>query len=135
MTSPTGSAASPPGPPPAIDVEAGVERMMGNRQLYLRALARFRREYRHAGPSIRAALAAGDHMRAQRLTHTLKGAAGMIEAGALYASALALESALRGGEHQVEALGLHTGSHYSQCHGNSTCIGCLGEKTHEKSLD
>ena len=34
-----------------------------------------------------------------------------------------------------EALGLHTGSHYSQCHGNSTCIGCLGEKTHEKSLD
>lgn len=98
----------PSSAPPAIDVEAGVERMMGNRQLYLRALARFRHDYRHAGPTIRAALAGGDLTLAQRLAHTLKGAAGMIEAGALYASALSLESALRGGERHVDALFLHT---------------------------
>jgi hypothetical protein len=33
----------------------------------------------------------------------------------------------------TQALGLYTGSHYSQCHGNSTCIDVL-EKTHEKAL-
>ncbi|MGX4643149.1 Hpt domain-containing protein [Massilia sp. SYSU DXS3249] len=98
----------PSSAPPAIDLEAGVERLMGNRQIYLRALARFRHDYRHAGPTIRAALAGGDLALAQRLAHTLKGAAGMIEAGALYASALALESALRGGERHVDALFLHT---------------------------
>lgn len=107
MTHGPGFSAPLPGPLPAIDVEAGVERLMGNRQIYLRALARFLHDYRHAGGAIRAALDGGDLARAQHLAHTLKGAAGMIEAGALYASALALEGALRGGERHVEALFLH----------------------------
>ena len=93
-----------PGALPAIDVEAGVERLMGNRQLYLRTLVRFRTDYGHAGAALRAALDAGDTTRALRLAHTLKGAAGMIEAGALYAAALALEDALRKGDRQVSAL-------------------------------
>jgi HPt (histidine-containing phosphotransfer) domain-containing protein len=79
---------------PVVDVEAGVARLMGNRHIYLRALARFRSDYRNAGAAIRAALEAGDIALAQRLAHTLKGAAGMIEAGALQAAALALEGAL-----------------------------------------
>jgi HPt (histidine-containing phosphotransfer) domain-containing protein len=81
---------------PVVDVEAGVARLMGNRHIYLRALARFRSDYRNAGAAIRAALDAGDTALAQRLAHTLKGAAGMIEAGALQAAALALEGALCG---------------------------------------
>jgi two-component system sensor histidine kinase/response regulator len=89
---------------PAIDVEAGVERLMGNRHIYLRALARFRTDYRHAGAAIRTALDAGDRALARRLAHTLKGAAGMIEAGALYAATLALEGALHSGERHVDAL-------------------------------
>jgi len=80
---------------PVLDVEAGVERLMGNRTIYLRALARFRTDYCDAGAAIGRALAGGDLALAQRLVHTLKGAAGMIEAGALQAAALALEGALR----------------------------------------
>lgn len=90
--------------PPAIDVQAGVERMMGNRDIYLRALAHFRNDYRHTAAALRTALDAGNADLARRLTHTLKGAAGMIEAGALYTAALALEAALRSGEQDVDPL-------------------------------
>ena len=100
----SGSSASLPGALPAIDVEAGVERLMGNRQVYLRALARFQNDYRHAGAALRAALDSGDMTLAGRLAHTLTGAAGMIEAGALHAAALAFEQALRGGGGNPDAL-------------------------------
>jgi len=82
-------------PAPLVDVEAGVERLMGNRPVYLRALARFRHDYRSAGAAIGTALETGNPLLAQRLVHTLKGAAGMIEARSLHAAALALETALR----------------------------------------
>lgn len=82
-------------PAPLVDVEAGVERLMGNRPVYLRALARFRHDYRSAGAAIGTAIETGNLALAQRLVHTLKGAAGMIEARSLHAAALALEAALR----------------------------------------
>ncbi|HBF52008.1 MAG TPA: Hpt domain-containing protein [Massilia sp.] len=84
-------------PAPLVDVEAGVERLMGNRPVYLRALARFRHDYRSAGAAIGTALETGNPLLAGRLVHTLKGAAGMIEARSLHAAALALETALRPG--------------------------------------
>jgi HPt (histidine-containing phosphotransfer) domain-containing protein len=90
--------------PPVLDIEAGVERLMGKRAIYLRALARFRNDYRNAASAIRSALDAGDGPRAGRLAHTLKGAAGMIEAPGLHATALALEHALRDGSNGVDAL-------------------------------
>lgn len=80
---------------PLVDVEAGVERLMGNRPVYLRALARFRLDYRSAGAAIRTAIDTGNPALAQRLAHTLKGAAGLIEARSLHAAALALDDALR----------------------------------------
>jgi HPt (histidine-containing phosphotransfer) domain-containing protein len=89
---------------PVLDIEAGVERLMGNRAIYLRALARFRNDYRKAASAIRGALDGGDGPGARRLVHTLKGAAGMIEAGALHAAALALEHALREGGSGADTL-------------------------------
>jgi HPt (histidine-containing phosphotransfer) domain-containing protein len=83
---------------PVLDIEAGVDRLMGNRAIYLRALARFRNDYRNAAGAIRTARDAGDASEARRLVHTLKGAAGMIEATALHAAAQALEDALRSGQ-------------------------------------
>ena len=85
-------------PPPVLDSEAGIDRLMGNRGLYLRVLARFRSDYRDAATAIRSALDSHDTPLAQRLAHTLKGAAGMIEASALHGAALALDDALRGGK-------------------------------------
>jgi len=89
---------------PVLDSEAGVERLMGNRALYLRILARFGNDYRDAAAAIRGALAAHDTDVAQRLAHTLKGASGMIEAPVLHAAAQALDDALRGGRRDAGPL-------------------------------
>jgi HPt (histidine-containing phosphotransfer) domain-containing protein len=80
----------------ALDLAGGIARVMGDRGLFARVLERFRSDYRRAADAIRAALAAGDTLLAQRLTHTLKGASGMIEAGPLHRQAMMLEQAMRG---------------------------------------
>jgi two-component system sensor histidine kinase/response regulator len=95
MTSATGQLPDHDPSPPAIDYANGAARLMGDAALFARVLVRFRKEYRHAAGAIRGALAAGDVQLAQRLVHTLKGAAGMIEAVPLRDQALALEQALR----------------------------------------
>jgi two-component system sensor histidine kinase/response regulator len=97
MTSTTGPLSDHAPSSPAIDYANGAARLMGDAALFARVLVRFRKEYRHAADAIRGALAAGDVELAQRLAHTLKGAAGMIEAVPLRDEALALEQALRQG--------------------------------------
>jgi HPt (histidine-containing phosphotransfer) domain-containing protein len=78
-----------------IDIADGIERVMGNRDLYSRMLRRFRRDYAYAALPIRTALADDDKTSAHRLVHTLKGAAGMIGAHRLLARAAQLEQAIR----------------------------------------
>lgn len=80
-----------------VDVADGIERVMGDRDLYARMLRRFRKDYNEGDRPIRAALDAGDRALAHRLSHTLKGAAGMIGARPLHQVACALETALRTG--------------------------------------
>jgi HPt (histidine-containing phosphotransfer) domain-containing protein len=79
----------------AVNHAGGIARLMGDSGLFERVLARFRNEYRQAAAGIRAALDHGDTPLALRLVHTLKGAAGMIEAVPLRRQAHALEQALR----------------------------------------
>jgi HPt (histidine-containing phosphotransfer) domain-containing protein len=86
----------------AIDITGGVERLMGDRAMYARVLERFRNDFQGAAGAIRTAFEAGDHALAQRLAHTLKGAAGMIEARVLQRRALALELALRAARDDCE---------------------------------
>jgi len=81
----------------ALDYGAGLERMMGDREMYARVLARFRGDYRDGAARVRAASGAGDLALAQRLAHTLKGAAAMIEARGLRRQAAEVEQALRAG--------------------------------------
>jgi len=83
---------------PALDHAAGVSRVMGDADLFARVLGRFRTEYHQAAGGIRAALDGGDLATAIRLAHTLKGAAGMIEAVPLRHEAQRLEYLLRHGE-------------------------------------
>jgi len=78
-----------------IDVNDGIERVMGNRELYGRMLRRFRNDYRDGALAIRSALAANEPVLAHRLVHTLKGAAGMIGAHRLLQRATELEETLR----------------------------------------
>ncbi len=78
-----------------IDPQDGLDRLMGDRVLYARMLARFRDDYQHWSDKLRAAMAASDLTLAHRMAHTLKGASGMIGARPLHWQACALERALR----------------------------------------
>jgi len=78
-----------------LDLAGGIERVMGDRGMFARILSRFRLDYGRAATAIRAALSDGDRPLAQRLTHTLKGASGLIEARPLHLQAVALENVLR----------------------------------------
>jgi HPt (histidine-containing phosphotransfer) domain-containing protein len=78
-----------------LDPQDGLDRLMGDRVLYARMLARFRNDYRDWMASLRAAIAQPDLALAHRMAHTLKGASGMIGARALHWQACALERALR----------------------------------------
>ncbi len=78
-----------------LDLAGGIERVMGDRGMFARILSRFRLDYGRAATSIRTALSDGDRPLAQRLTHTLKGASGLIEARPLHLQAVALENVLR----------------------------------------
>lgn len=90
---------------PAVNHAGGIARLMGDSDLFARVLARFRNEYRQAAAGIRAALDDGNTALALRLVHTLKGAAGMIEAVPLRRETHALEQQLRDGDaHPAPAL-------------------------------
>jgi HPt (histidine-containing phosphotransfer) domain-containing protein len=87
-----------------IDVADGIDRLMGNRDLYARMLRRFRREYQSATLPIRTAMADQDKRTAHRLVHSLKGAAGMIGAHRLQQRASQLENAIRTEAHDQREL-------------------------------
>lgn len=80
-----------------IDVNDGIERVMGDRDLYARMLQRFRSDYQNGVLPIRTALAGDDVQLAHRLVHTIKGASGMIGAHRLHLRACQLEQAIRTG--------------------------------------
>ncbi len=84
---------APPSNGHILFVEEGLERLMGDRALYLQLLRRFRQTYRDAAARLKQSLADGDLATLQRLVHTLKGAAGMIGAQQVYRRAQALEQA------------------------------------------
>lgn len=73
-------------------VDEGLERLMGDRVLYLQLLRRFRQDYQHVPARIRQALEAGQLEQGRRLAHTLKGASGMIGALQAHAAAASLEA-------------------------------------------
>lgn len=78
-----------------LDQSAGLRRVAGNRQLYLHLLRQFVEE--ETGAAVRAgvALEEGDFQTAERIAHTLKGAAGSIGFVDLQSAAMRLEMAIR----------------------------------------
>lgn len=81
--------------PPILDIEDGLDRIMGDRVLYFKLLRRFQHDYITALPRLRDTLGADRYGAARVMAHTLKGAAGMIGARAVHAQAAELESAVR----------------------------------------
>ncbi|MFZ3285457.1 MAG: Hpt domain-containing protein [Telluria sp.] len=78
-----------------LDVNDGIDRVMGDRDLYARMLKRFRSDYGSTIVALRCALHGGERDQAHRMVHNLKGAAGMIGAHRLHKQACALEQAIR----------------------------------------
>lgn len=74
-----------------LQVETGLQQLMGDRDLYLQILRRFRQRYPDSGCEARKALTDGEPGHGQRIIHTLKGAAGMIGAQQVYLLASQLE--------------------------------------------
>lgn len=78
-----------------LDVEDGLDRIMGDRVLYLKLLRRFKHDHQGALKLLQDAVAADRYAAAQLKAHTIKGGAGMIGARALHALAGRLEAGLR----------------------------------------
>jgi CheY-like chemotaxis protein/HPt (histidine-containing phosphotransfer) domain-containing protein len=79
---------------PGIDVESALKRLNGNRSLLENLLKEFSRDYQDSVEEIKEALDRRDISAAQRLVHTMKGAAGNLGATDLYEAADTLESAM-----------------------------------------
>ncbi|MYM29613.1 phosphotransfer domain-containing protein [Duganella sp. CY15W] len=79
-----------------LQVETGLQQLMGDRELYMQILRRFRQRYPNSGNEARKALVEGEPGHAQRIVHTLKGAAGMIGAQQVYLLAAQLEPVCAG---------------------------------------
>jgi len=77
-----------------INVREGVKRAAGNRRLYRDLLIRFAKDHRDVGAQIAAALESGDLKQAEHIAHTVKGVAGNMSIGEIYASADKLEKAI-----------------------------------------
>lgn len=103
-----------PGAHAILDIEDGLDRIMGDRVLYFKLLRRFRHDYVMALPRLRDTVRADRYGAARIMAHTLKGAAGMIGARCVQAHAEELESALRAQSLALEAQLTHLEQALSQ---------------------
>jgi signal transduction histidine kinase/CheY-like chemotaxis protein len=78
-----------------LDVKDGLNRVLGNKKLYLDILRMFAEQQAPVADQIATALSRGDVRLAERLAHTLKGVAGNIGAKSLQAASGDLEKLIR----------------------------------------
>lgn len=82
---------------PGIDIDSGLQRLVGNKNLYKKLLIDFLHNYHQVIADIQCALKS-DEAVAHRLAHTLKGIAGNISAKDVHAAANELDLAITGGK-------------------------------------
>jgi signal transduction histidine kinase/CheY-like chemotaxis protein len=82
---------------PGIDIQSGLNRVRGNRNLYGKLVTTFCTDYADGSLQIQKAMDEGDRELAQRLAHTIKGVSGSIGAVGLQEIAGNLEAALKEG--------------------------------------
>jgi|GEM_PF-6199885 len=79
---------------PGIDIQSGLKRIQGNRQLYKTLLLNFVKEYSFAAEEIGHLIEKKELHTAERLSHSVKGAAGNLSASEIYTAASELERAI-----------------------------------------
>jgi two-component system, sensor histidine kinase and response regulator len=87
-----------------VDVAAGLERVAGNKRLYVDLLGQFVATQGDAGAQIEAALENGDRRLAERLAHSVKGVAGNIGIDATFQLAGGLLEAIRESRPDLQVL-------------------------------
>ena len=87
---------------PGVNLKAGLAQISGNRATFLRLLGKLIELHGQDTGAIRNKLAAGDLEGGRRLAHSLKGAAGMLCAEAVSASASQIEKAFLQGQSSEE---------------------------------
>ena len=87
-----------------VDIAASLDRLQGNKALYLKLLDKFSHHYRDFDDQLEASLAQEDQEHAVRLAHTVKGLAGNIGATALVTAAARAESELEHGNVDADTL-------------------------------
>ncbi len=87
-----------------VDVAGGLKRVAGNTRLYRNLLAQFVAEQCDAGTQISAAIENGQQELAERVAHTVKGVAGNIGLGGVFAVAEKLERGIRDRDSRVPPL-------------------------------
>jgi HPt (histidine-containing phosphotransfer) domain-containing protein len=80
-----------------LDVEEGLDRLMGERALYLQILGRFVQDHSDSCARIRSLLAQRRDAQAQIAAHSLKGSAGLIGAQLVHDQSVLLENAIASG--------------------------------------
>lgn len=85
-----------------LDVDIGLEILLGKRPVYLRLLRRYAREQRANLIRLDAAAAAGDREATRYLAHSLKSASGSLGVVGVQAPAFALERAVKENRSQEE---------------------------------
>ena len=89
---------------PGINVNSGLVKVSGNRELYKKLLKQFRAKYLGAVEDIREQLRAENQETATRIAHTVKGVAANLGADDLSHAAGEAERALRAGKKSVDVL-------------------------------
>ncbi len=80
-----------------LDVEEGLDRLMGERALYLQILRRFLQDHRDSCTRIASLLSERLEARAQLAAHSLKGSAGLIGAQLVHDQSVLVENAIAAG--------------------------------------
>jgi len=74
-----------------INVEAGLKRILGNKEAYRKILLQFREDFQNGADTLKKLVSEEDYDQAAILAHSVKGASGSIGAEALQRAAAALE--------------------------------------------
>jgi len=82
-----------------INVEAGLQRLLGNKKTYRRILVKFREDFQYAAQAVKNLVSEEQYQEAQILVHSMKGAGANVGAEGLQKAASALEKHYKeGGE-------------------------------------
>jgi HPt (histidine-containing phosphotransfer) domain-containing protein len=88
-----------------LDVEEGLDRLMGERALYLQILRRFLQDHRDSCTRISTLLSQRLEAQAQLAAHSLKGSAGLIGAQLVHDQSVLVENAIACGAETAALLG------------------------------